>query len=107
MVDELKPNRFYCPHCGTENPPFVFLQNEKQSAIGTLAYFVISCGGVITPEPCKVCDGSGTVQLYGPNSVKRACKACGGLKQSPYECRRILGISLVAYNPIPVLGVSL
>lgn len=90
MQPPLNPNRFYCPHCGTENPPYIFhAGGGNLGVMGNVIYLTIVCGGEIT---CTQCLGKDLQQ-----AKVSECTQCNGTGKE--HCRRILGVNIVDFKP--------
>jgi len=104
-----KPGQFFCSHCGTENPEYDFVHNAGGNAQMRVVYLTVVCKGTVTPRPCAVCHGVGTVpKISGMNMVvtHETCPGCRGEKREPYICKRILSVCVLAceISRLPVVG---
>jgi hypothetical protein len=83
LTAPLDLSRFYCPHCGTEKPPYIFhAGGGNLGVIGNVTYLTIVCGGEVK---CALCGGASS-----------ACERCKGTGKE--QCRRILGVNVVSFG---------
>jgi len=97
-VSDLVPNprQMFCPHCGTENPPYDFVVGAGQNIRMKVQYASVVCNALVTPQPCEFCHGE-------PFTVG-CCKYCQSVAvKKPYYCRRILSVAVLALEITPGL----
>jgi hypothetical protein len=112
MTDKPQPDpqRYYCPHCGTENPALRFQYCKAGlGLIGDVQFFVVYCGAVCA---CPVCGGTGWLRrgdrgkiepVSLPDEFSYQCGECGGTGR--IECRKMLPIQVIQLTApaIPLL----
>ena len=97
--------KFYCPHCGEQNPPFDFVYTSGGNPMLSVAYVTVVCGGTVQARTCVICRGLGKIATGGPAPVLEMCPGCRGEERTARPCRRILGVGIVAcqVHKVPVL----
>jgi hypothetical protein len=104
MADLHQHAVFYCPHCGTENPPFEFAYTSGGNAHLQVAYVTTICGGIVPGHVCADCGGRGTVILA---ARLQQCAGCKGTRLIPERsCRRVLGVGVVGCQVFTVPQVG-
>jgi hypothetical protein len=83
------PRQMFCPHCGTENPPYDFVTGSGQNIRMKVAYATVVCNALVTPQSSS---DAKPYWLAGPVSDAK-----------PYYCRRILSVAVLALEVTPGL----
>lgn len=63
MADDLAPRSFYCPHCGSENPPYDFIPNSSKNLTMEATWVTIVCRGKFSLGTCDRILSVGLVQF--------------------------------------------
>jgi hypothetical protein len=96
------PRQMFCPHCGTENPPYDFIIGSGKNLRVAVQFATVVCNALVTPQPCAVCHGRLT-QRRLPENDDVPCAGCDGVAKRSYYCRRILPVSILACEITPGL----